>query len=82
MSLKIIQIAVPANKILQDISIFSPEENYVMLKIGSECLLEGRKMVSGLTQSEIYEKIKNEFKEEVTKMELNILVEREMTKKI
>ena len=82
MSLKIIQIAVPNNRILQDISVFSPEENYVMLKIGSECLLEGRKMVSGLTQSEIYEKIKNEFNEEVTKMELNILVEREMTKKM
>ena len=82
MSLKTIQLTIPDNKVLQDISSFSPEENYVMLKIGSDCLLEGRKVVSGLTQKEIHEKIKNEFKEEVTKMELNIIVEREMTKKM
>jgi hypothetical protein len=82
MSLKTIQLTIPKNKVLQDISSFSPEENFVMLKIGSDCLLEGRKVVSGLTQNEIYEKIKNEFKEEVTKLELNIIVEREMTKKM
>ena len=57
MSLKTIQITVPKNKILQDISSFSPEENYLMLKIGSDCLLEGRKVVTGLSQDEIYEKI-------------------------
>ena len=47
--LKTIQITVPAEKVLPDLSSFSPEENYVMLKIGCDCLLEGRKVVAGLT---------------------------------
>ena len=57
--LKTIQITVPAEKVLPDLSSFSPEENYVMLKIGCDCLLEGRKVVAGLTQTEIYEKIQS-----------------------
>jgi hypothetical protein len=82
MLLKTIQITIPKNKILQDISSFSPEENYLMLKIGSDCLLEGRKVITGLSQDEIYEKIKNETKEEIQKLELDIIVEREMSKKM
>jgi hypothetical protein len=82
MSLKTIQITIPKNTILPDISSFSPEENYLMLKIGSDCLLEGRKVVAGLSQDEIYEKIKNETKEEIQKLELDIIVEREMSKKM
>ena len=42
-----LHLTVPNNKLLQDISSFSPEGNYVILKIGS-----------GL----FYEKIKNEYK--------------------
>jgi hypothetical protein len=49
-----------------------------MLKIGSECLLEGRKAVAGLTQKDIYNKIKEETRGEVQRLELDILVEREM----
>ena len=83
MSLKIINISLPSDAIIPEIlSTFSPEENYMMLKIGCECLLEGRKAIAGLTQQEIYNKIKNEFKEEVKKMELDILVERELSKKM
>ena len=82
MSLKTIQLTIPNNKVLQDITCFTPEENYLLLKIGSDCLLEGRKVVAGLTQNEIYEKIKNETKEEIQKLELNIILEREVTKKM
>ena len=46
--MKIVNITIPDDKII-DISGFSLEENYMMLKIGSECLLEGRKAVVGLT---------------------------------
>lgn len=81
-SLKTIQLTIPNNKILQDISTFSPEENYLILKIGSDCLLEGRKVVAGLTQNELYEKIKSESKEEIEKLELDMLVEREISKKM
>ena len=83
MSVKVIQITIPSESSLPDIiNTFSPEENYLMLKIGSNCLIEGRKVVAGLTQKEIYQKIKNESKDEIQKLELNILLEKEMTKKM
>jgi len=75
--MKIVNITIPDDKII-DISSFSLEENYMMLKIGSECLLEGRKAVAGLTQKDIYNKIKEETRGEVQRLELDILVEREM----
>jgi len=81
MSLKIINITIPEESVL-NIEDFSPQENYLMLKIGSQCLLEGRKVVSNLTQKEIYQKIKNESKEEIRKLEMNILVEKELSKKM
>ena len=83
MSVKVTQITIPSEISLPDIiNTFSPEENYLMLKIGSNCLIEGRKVVAGLTQKEIYQKIKNESKDEIQKLELNILLEKEMTKKM
>jgi hypothetical protein len=83
MSVKIIQITIPSEFSLPDIiNTFTPEENYLMLKIGSNCLIEGRKVVAGLTQKEIYEKIKNESKDEIQKLEMNVLLEKEMTKKM
>jgi hypothetical protein len=80
--LKVINITIPEEYILANIDGFSPEENYLMLKIGSSCLLEGRKVVAGLTQKEIYQKIKNETKEEIQKLELDILMEKELMKKM
>jgi hypothetical protein len=77
MSLKIIQVTIPQESVLH-IEDFSPEENYQMLKIGSQCLLEGRKAVAGLTQKEIHQKIKNESKDEIQKLEMNIMVEKEL----
>ena len=82
MTLKIINITIPEERIIQNIDSFSPEENYLMLKIGSSCLLEGRKVVAGLTQKEIYQKIKDESKGEIQKLEMDILFEKELTKKM
>ena len=63
---KTLQLTIPDEALVPEIiATFSPEENYLMLKIGSECLKEGRNAVVGLTQKEIYEKIKDETKEEV-----------------
>jgi hypothetical protein len=81
MSLKIITLTIPEESNL-NIGHFSPEENYLMLKIGSQCLLEGRKAVVGLTQKEIHQKIKNESKDEIQKLEMNILVEKELRTKM
>ena len=83
MSLQIINITIPKNDVLPDIiSTFTPEENILMLKIGSNCLKEGRQAVAGLTQKEIYNKIKDETKEIIQKLETNLLVEKELKCKI
>ena len=48
---KIVKLVVPNNEIVPEIiATFSPEENYLMLKIGSECLREGRNAAIGLSQ--------------------------------
>ena len=83
MSLRTINITIPADELLPDIiSTFTPEENILMLKIGSNCLKEGRQAVAGLTQKEIYNKIKDETKEIIQKLETNLLVEKELKCKI
>jgi hypothetical protein len=80
---KILSLTIPDNENAPDIlTTFSPEENYLMLKIGSECLREGRNAAMGLSQKEIYEKIKEESKEEVNKLELDIVVQKEITRKM
>ena len=80
---KTLQLTIPDEAVVPEIiATFSPEENYLMLKIGSECLKEGRNAVVGLTQKEIYEKIKDETKEEVKRLELDIIVQREMGKQM
>jgi len=49
MSLKIINITIPNESILPDIiATFSPEENYIMLKIGCETLCQGRKTAANM----------------------------------
>lgn len=83
MSLRIINITIPADEAVPDIiSTFTPEENLLMLKIGSNCLKEGRQAVAGLTQKEIYNKIKDESKSEIEKLELDLLVEKELKGRI
>lgn len=83
MSLKIIQIAIPEKDVIPEmIHTFSPEENFMMLKIGSDCLREGRNAVAGLTQKELYKKIKEESKEQIDKMERDLCVQREMSRQM
>ena len=80
---KILSITIPDNEIVPEImSTFSLEENFLMLKIGSECLKEGRNAAIGLSQKEIYQKIKDETKEEVERLELDIIIQKEITKKM
>jgi hypothetical protein len=78
---KVLQLTIPTHEQIPEIiTTFSPEENYLMLKIGSECLKEGRNAVAGLTQKEIYEKIKDETKEDIQRLELDLIVQKEMGK--
>ena len=62
MPLKTIQLTIPSDEMLPDIiNSFTTEENYLMLKIGSDTLREARKVVSNLTNDEVYKKIENDF---------------------
>ena len=77
MSIKIINITVPGDAIIPDVlTSFSPEENYMMLKIGSETLSEGRKVVANLTSDEIFKKVRTDFDKEIEKLNVEITTEK------
>ena len=77
MSVKVINITIPNDRSIPDIiSTFSPEENYLMLKIGSDTLREGRKVVTNLTSDEVYRKIENDFKKEIESLDSEIELEK------
>lgn len=81
MTSKIITIAVPNESTLPEVmSSFSLEENYLMIKIGCECLTEGRKALVGLTQKEIYNKLKMESRSEIENLERKRQVQEEIWK--
>jgi hypothetical protein len=77
MTAKIVRIEIPEDKVLPDIiQSFSLEENYWMLKIGSESLNEARKFVASLSNDEIFKKVEDEFNNEINKLNNNILIEK------
>ena len=78
-----INITIPDDRCLPDIMLtFSPEENYLMLKIGSDALKEGRKVVTNLTNDEVYKKIENDFKKEIESLDMEIKIERDTSLKM
>jgi hypothetical protein len=83
MSVKVVQITIPSDRNMPDIfSTFSPEENYLMLKIGSDSLREGRKVVTNLTNDEVYKKIENDFKKEIASLDNEIELEKQTSLKM
>jgi hypothetical protein len=83
MSVKVVQITIPSDRNLPDIiSIFSPEENYLMIKIGSETLSEGRKVVTNLTSDDAYRKIESDFKKEIENLDNEIEMEKQTSIKM
>jgi len=81
MSIKIIQIPVPYDSNI-NISEFSPEENFLMLKIGSDVLREGKKVITNLTSNEVYKKIENEFKKDFESLDIQFKLEKETSIKM
>ena len=83
MSIKIINITVPNDAVIPEIlSSFSPEENYMMLKIVSDTLSEGRKVATNMTNNDIYRKIENDFKKEIESLNNIIEIEKQTSLKI
>lgn len=57
------------------------EENAFILNTGSEMIKEARSLVAGLSQKEIYNKIREESKSEIQKLEFDLLVEKQLGNK-
>lgn len=71
-----------------DLDSFSPEEKYIILKTGIDCLKLNKKMLENASNSDIYESIKQDFLSQVEKsedkikeMEKEILIEKEIMRK-
>lgn len=83
METKMINIAVPINwKAPEIMNTLNAEENALILNTGSEMIKEARNLVAGLSQKEIYNKIREESKSEIQKLELDLLVQKELQDKM
>ena len=83
MATKVINIAVPLDwDIPQIMNTLNAEENALILKTGCETIKEARSLVVGLSQKEIYNKIREESKWEIQKLELDLLVQKELNSKL
>ena len=77
-----INITVPINWIAPEImNTLNAEENAFILNTGSEMIKEARNLVVGLSQKEIYNKIREDSKLEIQKLEMDLLVEKQLNNK-
>ena len=75
-----INITVPLSWTAPEImNTLNAEENAFILNTGCEMIKEARSLVVGLSQKEIYNKIREESKSEIQKLELDLLVQKELT---
>jgi len=82
METKMINIAVPNNWTSPEIMCtLNAEENAFILNTGSEMIKEARSLVAGLSQKEIYNKIREESKSDIQRLELDLLVEKQLATK-
>lgn len=66
MTTKIVNIVIPCDKNVPDIlNTFSPEENYLLLKIGCDAMNEGKKAAINLSNEEIVKKVEKDFKKAI-----------------
>ena len=77
-----LHLSLPEGRELPDFTQYTPEENYFIITVGVECLKESKKAVLKMSQEEIYEKMEAKKREEIGKLELELLVERNSGKKI
>ena len=83
MATKMINISVPISWTVPEImSTLNSEENAFILNTGSEIIKEARNLVAGLSQKEIYNKISEESKSEIKKLEFDLLVQKELQTKM
>jgi hypothetical protein len=72
---KVIHLTIPSSFVLPDDS-FTPEETAIVLQVGYDALKEARTAVAGLTQQEMYTRIKKE----TSLLEKDLLIQKETSK--
>jgi hypothetical protein len=83
MTTKLIKIEVPLDwDVPVVLNMLSPEENAFILDVSCETIKKARIFVTGLSQREIYDKIREETKYEINKLELDLLVQKELQTKM
>ena len=83
MATKIVKIEVPLSwEEPEELNKLSPEENAFILDVGCETIKDARALVAGLSQKEIYDKIREESKGEIEKLEMDLLVQKEIQSKM
>lgn len=79
MTTKIVKIEVPLNwDEPEELNKLRPEENAFILNVGCETIKDARALVVNLSQKDIYDKIREESKGEIEKLEMNLLVQKEL----
>jgi hypothetical protein len=71
-----ITLAVPPGSQLPDLTAFTPAQTLCALIIGANSVREAITSVAALTQKEISERIKEENREQIRKLEMDLIVER------
>lgn len=74
MAVKKIEIVIPSGVIL-NIDSFTPEENYIMLKMGSGYLLEGQNAGAGRTHREICQKLGDSLWDDIGRQPNSLVAE-------
>ena len=86
--LKKLLVEVPYECQLEDLNIFTPEEKYIILKTGVDCLKQSKSLLSQISEKEMYDNISADFlskseslKEETEQKEKELILEREIMKR-
>ena len=80
---KQITISIPENEEIPEIfTSLNSKENFIMIKIGCECIKQARTFLTNLSQEEIYNKIKEESMETIKKLDMDLNIQKEMMKQI
>ena len=79
MTTKVINIVVPGDwDVPEVLNMLCPEESAFILDVGCETIKDARSLVAGLSQKEIYNKIREESKGEIEKLEMDLLVQQKV----
>ena len=73
---QIIQLRIPRNATTPDLSLLTPIYTIHILETAINNIKEFNKLSTSLTQEKIYEKVKEETKDEIRKVEIDMLVEK------